>query len=95
MDIKEYKREKERRKKIELLKSNLPFFAKTALQIRTKEGKITPFVFNRAQLYVHQKLEEQKRQTGMVRALILKGRQQGCSTYVGARFYHKTATPGS
>jgi len=32
-------------------------------------------------------LEKQKRETGRVRALILKGRQQGCSTYVGGRFY--------
>ena len=33
--------------------------------------------------------------TGKVRALILKGRQQGCSTYVAARFYHRvTQHPG-
>jgi hypothetical protein len=40
-------------------------------------------------LYLHQQLEEQKRGKGFVRAIILKGRQQGCSTYVGARFYHQ------
>jgi len=81
----------ERRKKLNLLTNNLPYFSKTALKIRTKEGKIKPFVFNRAQEYVHQRLEEQKRNMGFVRALILKGRQQGCSTYVAARFYHKTS----
>jgi hypothetical protein len=80
----------ERVKKMQLLSDNLPFFAKTTLKIRTKEGKLEPFVFNRAQLYVHSKLEEQKRQLGYVRAMILKGRQQGMSTYTAARFYHKT-----
>ena len=29
------------------------------------------------------------RETGKVRALVLKGRQLGCSTYVAARFYHR------
>ena len=61
----------QRNKTYKLLKDNLPFFAKSALEIRTKEGLLAPFIFNRAQLYVHQKLEEQKKNTGMVRALIL------------------------
>jgi hypothetical protein len=30
-----------------------------------------------------------QKRNGRVRALILKARQQGCSTYVGARFYWK------
>jgi hypothetical protein len=36
-------------------------------------------------------LEEQKKRTGKVRAMVLKGRQQGISTYIGARFYHATS----
>lgn len=65
------------------------------LSIRTKAGTINPLRFNRAQTYVHQRLEAQKTETGRVRALILKGRQQGCSTYVGGRFYHRaTHTKG-
>ncbi len=71
------------------LKNNLPFYAHKCLKIRTKSGAIESFVFNKAQLYVHQQLEEQRGKTGKVRALLLKGRQQGMSTYVGARFYHK------
>jgi hypothetical protein len=63
-------------------------YAATCLRIRTKHGPITPLVLNRAQRYVHARLEEQRSATGKVRALILKGRQQGCSTYVGGRFYH-------
>jgi hypothetical protein len=68
----------------------LAFYARNCLSIRTKAGGIEPFVFNRAQRHIHERLEEQKRRTGKVRALILKGRQQGCSTYIGARFYHQT-----
>jgi hypothetical protein len=59
------------------------------LKIRTKSGAVMPLVLNRAQQFIHERLEQQKQETGRVRALILKGRQQGCSTYVGARFYHR------
>lgn len=69
------------------LREDLPFYAKKVLKITDKSGKLVPFVFNRAQNYIHEQLEKQKRETGKVRAYILKGRQQGCSTYVGARFY--------
>lgn len=69
---------------------DLEFYARNCLKIRTKVGQVEPFVFNRAQRYIHEQLEAQKAATGKVRALILKGRQQGCSTYVGARYYHHT-----
>lgn len=72
------------------LRDDLEFYARNCLHIRTKAGEVKPFVFNRAQRYIHEKLEDQRRRTGKVRALILKGRQQGCSTYVGGRFYHRT-----
>lgn len=72
------------------LRNNLESYAAKCLRIRTKSGKIEPLIFNRAQQYIHERLEEQRRLTGRVRALILKGRQQGCSTYVGGRFYHRT-----
>lgn len=70
--------------------SDLPFYAERCLSIRAKSGKVQQFQFNRAQDYIHNRLEEQKDLTGRVRALILKGRQQGCSTYVGGRYYHAT-----
>lgn len=68
--------------------ADLKLYAEKFLQIRTKRGSVEPFKFNKAQKYIHKCLETQKRNTGKVRALILKGRQQGCSTYVSARFYH-------
>lgn len=72
------------------LGSDLEFYARNCLFIRAKSGKVQAFRFNRAQSYIHERLEEQRARTGRVRALILKGRQQGCSTYVGGRFYWRT-----
>ena len=76
---------------IRILKS-LPSFARNFLNIRTKAGRIEPFILNRAQEYLHARLEAQLKETGKVRALCLKGRQQGCSTYVQARYFHKVST---
>lgn len=76
--------------KRERLRSDLEFYARNCLKIRTKAGEVVPFHFNRVQRYIHERLEDQRARTGRVRALILKGRQQGCSTYVGARFFHNT-----
>lgn len=73
------------------LKDDFIHYASKCLKIRPKKGSTTPFVLNRVQMYLHEKLEAQKGQTGKVRALVLKGRQQGCSTYVGGRFYHKVS----
>ncbi|SDX52697.1 hypothetical protein [Lysobacter enzymogenes] len=80
--------EKERR--VLRVEPDLANFAKECLRIRAKSGKTQAFRFNRAQAFIHERLEEQRARIGRVRALILKGRQQGCSTYVGARFYRKT-----
>lgn len=73
------------------LKDDFIHYAAKCLKIRPKLGAIEPFHLNRAQGYIHERLESQRGATGKVRALILKGRQQGCSTYVGARFYHRTS----
>ena len=74
-------------------KSDLEAYAQACLTIRGKDKVARPLIFNRAQKHIHAQLEAQKKATGKVRALILKGRQQGCSTYVGARYYHQ-ATHG-
>lgn len=72
------------------LLNDFPYYSSNLLYIRTKSGHIEKFYLNDAQNYLHRRLENQKKETGKVRALILKGRQQGCSTYVGGRFYHRT-----
>jgi hypothetical protein len=63
------------------------FFALTCLKIRTKSGDVIPLRLNQAQRHLHQKLEAQVAKRGMVRAIIVKGRQVGISTYIQARFY--------
>jgi len=82
--------ERQRREDRARMAVDLAFYADHALKIRAKSGKVIAFTMNRAQRHIHDQLEAQKAATGRVRALILKGRQQGCSTYVGARYYHRT-----
>jgi hypothetical protein len=83
-----------RRAKLDRLQSDFAHYAPRCLMIRTKSGAVVSLVFNRAQRYIHERLEAQRAATGRVRALILKGRQQGCSTYVGGRFYHRASNVG-
>lgn len=82
------------RHQAEALQSLLEFnsFATRFLKIRAKSGDVEPLTLNKAQAYIHQRLEAQISATGKVRAVILKGRQQGCSTYIQARYFHKVIT---
>lgn len=72
------------------LRTDFRLYAQTALKVRAKSGAIQPLVLNRAQEYIDKRLDAQRKSTGKVRALILKGRQQGCSTYVEGRFFWRT-----
>lgn len=74
----------------DFLAQDFEAYAESALVIRTKAGTLHPFTLNSSQRFVHERLEAQLRETGQVRALVLKGRQQGVSTYVGGRYYHKS-----
>ncbi|RTL14542.1 MAG: hypothetical protein EKK56_00875 [Flavobacteriaceae bacterium] len=77
------------------LKEDFTIYAPKCLKVRTKKGEIVPFVMNREQADLHAKLEKQLETQGKVRAIILKGRQQGMSTYIQARFFWKlTHRPG-
>lgn len=71
--------------------NDFALYAKHCLKIRPKEGLIIPFQLNTAQQYLHNKAEEQIKKTGKVRIVVLKGRQQGISTYIQGRFYHKVS----
>lgn len=81
-------KEKEIRQK---LKNDFPHYASKCLKIRSKSGAVVPFELNKAQKFIHQRLEEQREKHRIVRAIVLKGRQQGCSSYVGGRFYHQVS----
>lgn len=80
------------------MKHDMPFFAEQNLKIIPKStdptaaSPVIPLKLNRAQQYIHDEIEKQLAETGRVRAVILKGRQQGCSTYIAARFYHRSVT---
>lgn len=74
------------------LKDDFTHYAAKCLKIRPKDprGGPQPFILNRAQEHLHARFEAQRERTGKVRALVLKGRQQGISTYIGGRFYWRT-----
>lgn len=76
--------------RITRFREDFPLFAETCLKILDKDAKIIPLVFNTPQKIVHEAVETQKREKGWVRALVLKARKQGVSTYVQARNYHRT-----
>lgn len=89
----ELRREAQRR--LEMLEQNrqrydvdFPLFAQDCLTIRPKDGNLQLFRFNTVQRLLHYKLEQQIKRTGMVRAIVLKARQPGVSTYSTARYYH-------
>ena len=71
------------------LKDDFAHYAPRCLKIRTKEHGVIPFKLNEAQTYIHDIAEKQLAETGRVRIIVLKGRQQGMSTYIEGRFYWK------
>ena len=82
----------DRERAIRAVRDSLEVHSTYCAKIKGKDGSLKPFIWNRAQRYVHEQLEAQKAATGKVRALILKGRQQGISTYISERFYHRVST---
>tara|TARA_R100000951_G_scaffold18842_7_gene15477 strand:+ start:102 stop:1673 length:1572 start_codon:yes stop_codon:yes gene_type:complete len=68
--------------------TDFPFYAKSALKIRTKEGDIAPLDLNPAQQILQDAVSKQVASEGKVRVIILKARQQGLSTYTGGYLYY-------
>lgn len=72
------------------LATDYPLFARSILRIAPKAGGApVPLLLNEAQMHLHRLVEQQREGTGRVRALVLKGRQQGISTYTEGRYYHR------
>lgn len=69
-------------------KTDMPLWCRDVVRIRTKTGEVQPFVLNAAQERLHAMLERQRAETGRVRAVVLKGRQMGSSTYLVTRIAH-------
>lgn len=81
------------------MRTDFEYYAPRCLKIVTKKDEmgrsdIRPFSLNAAQKVLHDHVERMKRECGYVRIIVLKGRQQGCSTYVQGRFYWKTTMHG-
>lgn len=70
------------------LRDDYGLYSKANLKINDKSGALIPFTMNIAQRYIHRLLEEQRQEKGYVRAIILKCRQMGSSTYLCGRNYH-------
>ena len=83
--------ELKKRQKIEHYKNNFEDFATEQVKILPKDSSkgFIQFEFNDAQRIINEKIEEQLRTTGKVRAIILKARQMGISTYTCARVFWK------
>jgi hypothetical protein len=60
------------------------------LQIITMSGDLAPLTLNLAQMKVHNTLELQRRANVPMRAIVLKARREGVSTYVSGRFFKET-----
>ena len=84
--------EEQRRKKEKHYQENFADFAKDHIKIITKDSSqgFVDFALNDAQVHINNALEKQRRETGKVRAIILKARQQGISTYCAARAFWKS-----
>ena len=85
-------KEKERRGKLTDYGLDFSKFAEEQIKIITKDASqgFIPFTFNECQKRITATLDEQIEKTGKVRAIILKARQQGISTYCAGRVFWKS-----
>jgi hypothetical protein len=84
--------EKKRRDTLKVYSTDFTKFASEQIQIITKDAAqgFVPFTFNKCQQIITDALSKQLEETGKVRAIILKARQQGISTYCSGRVFWKS-----
>ena len=84
--------EKNKRNKLKSYQNNFTSFASDNIKIITKDARkgFVNFTFNDCQKKITEILDEQLSTNGKVRAIILKARQQGISTYCAGRVFWKT-----
>ena len=87
-----YAVEDKKRKDLERYKSSYEAFASEQIRILPKDASrgFIPMEFNAAQKIVDDAIEKQLKETGKVRAIVLKARQMGLSTYATGRVYWKS-----
>ena len=64
-------------------------YATLCLRIRDKGANLIPLEANFAQTTVERKIRKQFEETGRIRAVILKARQEGVSTWTAGRFFKR------
>lgn len=74
---------------LRVLRDEFPIYSEECLEIKTKNEGIKKLVFNRVQKYLYESFEDQIRRKGWVRKIIVKGRQQTCSTLITGMFFHE------
>ena len=84
--------EKKKRLRLKEYKEDFAKFAEEQIQIITKDASqgFVPFKLNKCQQIITDALRKQLEETGKVRAIILKARQQGISTYCSGRVFWKS-----
>lgn len=73
----------------ERLEWDTPLFARNVVRIVNKQRKLVPLVATAGQLALDRKLEEQRLAGKPQRAIALKARQVGVSTWVQGKFIHR------
>ncbi len=76
---------------MKVVQNDSELFSRACCKVVAKNTKLVPFRWNKAQKALNRQLDNQLAEKGRVRALVLKGRQQGVSTFVAARFYWKAS----
>ena len=84
--------EKEKREKLKAYSTDFALFAEEQVKIITKDASqgFVNFKLNECQRRITEALAKQLEETGKVRAIILKARQQGISTYCAGRVFWKS-----
>ena len=84
--------EKKKRDTLKEYSQDFAKFAEEQIQIITKDASqgFVPFKLNKCQKIITDALKKQLEDTGKVRAIILKARQQGISTYCSGRVFWKS-----
>ena len=95
MDKKELQKlliEKDKRAKLKSYSNDFAKFSEEQIKIITKDATegFVSFKLNTAQQEITRQLTKQLEETGKVRAIILKARQQGISTYCAGRVFWKS-----
>jgi hypothetical protein len=75
--------------------NKFPVYSKTALMIQPKSGKLQPLTLKKGQEQLDEVIEQQIKEKGYSRVILLKYRQGGFSTYCAGKDYRETTlTPG-